>query len=76
MVSMASITNTYTRLSLFSELQSWSMIHWSTRLSLKKSNANELKSDYKADSNNKSGNNNSTNLITALVKFEKGDSVS
>jgi hypothetical protein len=34
----------------------------------KDANLNEPKSDYK-------GNNNNTNLITALVKFEKGDSV-
>ncbi|MBV9177589.1 MAG: nuclear transport factor 2 family protein [Nitrososphaeraceae archaeon] len=35
----------------------------------------EKKSDYKCGSNNKSDNINNTNLITALVKFEKGDSV-
>ena len=40
----------------------------------KEANPNESKLDYKGSSN-KSGNNNNANLITALVKFEKGDSV-
>jgi hypothetical protein len=37
----------------------------------KETNLNEPKSDYKGSNDN----NNNTNLITALVKFEKGDSV-
>jgi hypothetical protein len=41
----------------------------------KEANPNEPKSDYKCSSNNKSRNNNNANLITALVKFQKGDSV-
>jgi hypothetical protein len=42
----------------------------------KEANLNEPKSDCKGSSNNKSGdNNNNINLITALVKFEKGDSI-
>ena len=40
----------------------------------KEATLNEPKLDYK-DSSNKIGNNNSTNIITALVKFEKGDLV-
>jgi hypothetical protein len=39
----------------------------------KEANLNEPKSDYKGSNDN--NNNNNTNLITALVKFEKGDSV-
>jgi hypothetical protein len=38
----------------------------------KEANLNEPKSDCKSSNGN---NNNNTNLITALVKFEKGDSV-
>ena len=42
----------------------------------KEANLDEPKSDYRGSSNNKSDNNNNNiNLITALVKFEKGDSV-
>jgi hypothetical protein len=41
----------------------------------KEVNLNKLESTYKDGSSNKTGNNNSTNVITALVKFEKGDSV-
>jgi hypothetical protein len=39
----------------------------------KEANLNEPKLDYKGSNDN--NNNNNTNLITALVKFEKGDSV-
>jgi hypothetical protein len=38
----------------------------------KEANIDEPKSDFKGNNGN---NNNNTNLITALVKFEKGDSV-
>jgi hypothetical protein len=42
----------------------------------KEANLDEPKSDYRSSSNNRSDNNNNNiNLITALVKFEKGDSV-
>jgi len=39
---------------------------------VKKSNPNELKSDYKVSDGNNSDN---TKFMTALVRFEKGDSV-
>ena len=39
----------------------------------KEANLNEPKLDHKGSNDN--NNNNNTNLITALVKFEKGDSV-
>ena len=41
----------------------------------KEANPNEPRSDHKGSDGNNNNNNNNTNLITALVKFEKGDSV-
>src|SRR5919199_6413677 len=38
----------------------------------KEANSNEPKSDYNKGSSNKSVNNNNTNVITALIKFERG----